>query len=141
MCLNIHDVSPILDVPAVHVHTPRPESHQEPSLPHNVTCLSTPFQPKNFEFPKTKYGKQLRSFQSTCIELFPWIHYNEENDSVLCFICAKQNAKNYSCCLPRKKSKLSFRLDILTGNKHSKCLKSTNFLTVTNCQLTTMLTF
>ena len=92
---NIHEVSLILDVPAVHVHTRRSESHQEPSPPHNVTCLSTPFQPKNFEFPKKNYGKQLRSFQSTWIELFPWIHYNEKNDSVLCFICAKQNAKNY----------------------------------------------
>ena len=60
------------------------------SGPFNV---SSAFQPKNFDFPKKGYGKQNRSFQQKCFEQLLWLHYNEENDSVLCFICAKQNAK------------------------------------------------
>ena len=39
------------------------------------------------------------------------------------------------CCLLRRKSNLLFRLDILTGKKHSTGLKSTNVLSVTSCQL------
>ena len=34
--------------------------------------------------------------------LFSWIHYNKANDSVLCFICAKQNAKNYFLSATKK---------------------------------------
>ena len=60
------------------------------SGPFNVTSA---FQPKNFDFPKKGYGKQNRSFQQKLFERFPWLRYNEENDSVLCFICAKQKAK------------------------------------------------
>ena len=32
-------------------------------------------------------------FSKNDLKQFPLLHYNEENDSVLCFICAKQNAK------------------------------------------------
>ena len=55
--------------------------------------FSHPFQPKNYAFPKKKFGMQNRSFQPTWFEQFPWLHYNEQKDSVLCFICAKQNDK------------------------------------------------
>lgn len=51
------------------------------------------FQLKNFAFPKKKYGLQRRSFQPNWFELFPWLRYNEHDDSVVCLICAKQNAK------------------------------------------------
>ena len=97
---SIQEVWSILDLPAVDVHFVTPTDllpHKEPSespYNQNIICLSTPFQPKNFKFPKKAYGKQLRFFQSSWRDLFPWIHYNEANDSVLCFICAKQNAKN-----------------------------------------------
>ena len=39
-------------------------------------------------------GKQNRAFQSKWFSEFPWLHYNEQSDSVLCFICMQQNAKN-----------------------------------------------
>ena len=60
------------------------------SGPFNVRSA---FQSKNFHFPKKSYGKQNRSFQQKLFERFPWLRYNEENDSVLCFICAKRKAK------------------------------------------------
>ena len=52
-----------------------------------------PFQPINFNFPRKRYGKQTRSFQSKWFTEFPWLHYNEQNDSALCFICAQQHEK------------------------------------------------
>ena len=118
---SIQDVSPIFDLPAVDVHLVTPtdsEPHEEPSVSpynQNITCLSTPFQPKNFKFPKKAYGKQFRSFQTSWFDLFPWIHYNEENDSILCFICAKKNEKNY--LLPATKKEQAF---ISTGYSNWK---------------------
>lgn len=39
-------------------------------------------------------GSQMRSFQAHWFKEFPWLHYKEHNDSVLCFICAQQNEKS-----------------------------------------------
>ena len=142
---SIQEVWSILDLPAVDVHFVTPTDlgpQKEPSeSPYNQNkiCLSTPFQPKNFKFRKKAYGKQLRSFQSSWLDLFPWIHYNEANDSVLCFICAKQNAKNYLLSATKKEQAFISDGYILTGKKHSQGLKSTNVLSVTSCQLTTKL--
>ena len=55
--------------------------------------ITEPFQPTNFNFPKKTFGKQNRSFQLKWFNDFPWLHYNEQSDSVLCFICAQQNEK------------------------------------------------
>ena len=52
-----------------------------------------PHQPIKILFPKRKYGLQKRAFQSTWFETFPWLHYDERSDSVLCFTCSKQYAK------------------------------------------------
>jgi len=50
------------------------------------------FQPMNIEFPKRNFGKQNRSFQSCWFREFPWLHYRIESDTVVCFICKKQNS-------------------------------------------------
>ena len=74
---SIQELWSILDLPAVDVHFVTPtdlEPQKEPSeSPYNQNkiCLSTPFQPKNFKFRKKAYGKQLRSFQSSSLDLFP----------------------------------------------------------------------
>ena len=47
-----------------------------------------------FQLPKKHCGKQIRAFQSKWFSEFPWLHYNEQSDSVLCFICMQQNAKS-----------------------------------------------
>ena len=60
----------------------------------NVTTEQGPFQPKNFVFPKKMYGKQNRAFHPNWFTKFPWLHYNEKNDSALCFVCVQQNAKS-----------------------------------------------
>ena len=58
--------------------------------------ITEPFQPADFNLPKTEHcGKQNRAFQSgKWFSEFPWLHYNEQSDSVLCFICMQQNAKS-----------------------------------------------
>ena len=55
--------------------------------------ITEPFQPTNFTFPKKTFGKQNRSFQAKWFTDFPWLHYNEQSDSVVCFICVQQNEK------------------------------------------------
>ena len=55
--------------------------------------ITEPFQPTNFTFPKKTFGKQYRSFQAKWFTDFPWLHYNEQSDSVVCFICVQQNEK------------------------------------------------
>ena len=47
---------------------------------------------QSFRFPKKMCGKQNRSFQSKCFLEFRWLHYNEQNDFVFCFICVQENA-------------------------------------------------
>ena len=49
-----------------------------------------PHQPaSSFLFPKSKIGSQNRNFQHKWFDRFPWIHYNESEDKVYCFLCVK----------------------------------------------------
>ena len=51
-----------------------------------------PHQPRAFHFPKREYGKKSvvrRSFQTAWFDKWPWLHYREENESVLCYTCLK----------------------------------------------------
>ena len=65
-------------------------------------------QPRSFTFPKRKFGIKNPiecSFQPSCFEKWPWLHYNEENDSAYCYVCIKamkkENKKSgeYGCFL------------------------------------------
>ena len=51
-------------------------------------------QPRTFEFPKRSFGKKVvvnRSFQPSWFEKWPWLHYIENDDAVVCFTCAGAN--------------------------------------------------
>jgi len=51
-----------------------------------------PHQPKSFDFPKRSFGKKvpvMRSFQASWFDRWPWLHYIESRDVVLCFHCAE----------------------------------------------------
>ena len=39
------------------------------------------------QFPMRSFGKQQRAFRSSWYTQYPWLHYQEGNDSVLCFHC------------------------------------------------------
>ena len=49
-----------------------------PEKPHHPVLLS---------FPLRTFGKQRRSFCSSWYQKYPWLHYQEANDSVICFHC------------------------------------------------------
>uniref|UniRef100_UPI00358EF41D zinc finger MYM-type protein 1-like isoform X2 n=1 Tax=Myxine glutinosa TaxID=7769 RepID=UPI00358EF41D len=46
-------------------------------------------QPTHKNFPHRKFGKQKRAFQSSWFKRFPWLHYSECTDHVLCYLCMK----------------------------------------------------
>ena len=48
---------------------------------------SEPNQPK-LHFLKHMFGRQKRGFSATWYQHYPWLHYLQEEDSVLCFYCA-----------------------------------------------------
>ena len=48
---------------------------------------SEPNQPKH-NFSKSMFGNQKRAFSATWYQHHPWLHYLQEEDSVLCFYCA-----------------------------------------------------
>lgn len=57
-------------------------------------AFDKPYQPTDFKFPKRKFaGSNDRAFKSDWFNEFKWLHYDEKTDTVLCFICAKQNSK------------------------------------------------
>ena len=65
-----------------------------------VTNDNRPFHlPQNFVFPKKK---QKRSCQDKWFVNFPWLHYNQQNDSVLCFNCMKQDQQGNLCAATKK---------------------------------------
>ena len=51
-----------------------------------------PHQPQKYNYPKRDFGKTKvvkRSFQPCWYEKWSWLHYNEGQDSVLCFTCTQ----------------------------------------------------
>ena len=69
----------------------QPEGYQATKSPVALSSSSTstsiipdkPHQP----FPSSTIGKQRRSFCSSWYSKYPWLHYQEASDSVLCFYC------------------------------------------------------
>ena len=56
-----------------------------------------PHQPITFHFPHREFGQKAvtkRSFQTKWFSKWPWLHYNEENDSVFCFHCIRAYSQN-----------------------------------------------
>lgn len=63
------------------------KSEQENQNSGNL--IQTPNQPSQYNFPKKRYGNQNRSVQSTWFKEYPWLHYDEEKDSL--FYCISSN--------------------------------------------------
>ncbi|KAJ8020062.1 Zinc finger MYM-type protein 1 [Holothuria leucospilota] len=68
-------------VPNANMSDQSQPSTDEPGVPPG------PHQPSEFNFPVRTYGKQNRAFQTHWFRSFPWLHYLETNDSVLCHTC------------------------------------------------------
>ena len=58
---------------------------------------ASPHQPQSFTYPKRAFGKKTvvyRSFQTQWYRSWSWLHYQEPNDSVLCYLCSKAIRQN-----------------------------------------------
>ena len=56
-----------------------------------------PYQSITFHFPQREFGQKTvnkRSFQAKWFSKWPWLHYNEDNDSVYCFHCIRVYSQN-----------------------------------------------
>ena len=47
-------------------------------------------------------GGHNRSFQASWFDLFSWLHYNAQSDSVICFYCVQQSARGNQRCATKK---------------------------------------
>ena len=72
------------------------ESSPTVVTPNSAACHldllpDTPNQPRPASFPKVSFGKgskaRYRSFQSSWFDKWPWLHWNESLESVLCHVC------------------------------------------------------
>lgn len=65
---------------------PHDLTQQRSSLP-NITDSIVPEKPHHpiLSFPQRTIGKQKRSFCSSWYVKYPWLHYQEHSDSVLCY--------------------------------------------------------
>ncbi|KAJ8019527.1 hypothetical protein HOLleu_41161 [Holothuria leucospilota] len=68
-------------VPNANISDQSQPFNDEPGVPPG------PHQPFEFNFAARIYGKQNRAFQTHWFRSFPWLHYLEINDSVLCYTC------------------------------------------------------
>lgn len=58
-----------------------------------INIQPSPFHPPpGFVFKARLQGKQKRYCQAKWFLQFKWLHYNQDNDTVFCYICMKQNA-------------------------------------------------
>ena len=58
--------------------------------------IDKPHQSRSFSFPQREFGVKTvtkRSFQPGWFNKWPWLHYREGDDSVLCFTCIKANSQ------------------------------------------------
>ena len=52
--------------------------------------------PTTYVFPKRAFGKKnvvYRSCHAEWFQTWPWLHYQEDKDTVLCHVCARANSK------------------------------------------------
>lgn len=82
----------IFNIVVVHNSTPSNAATIELSS-KCIDPVGKPHQPHNFSFPKKKIGQWNRSFKANWFNDFPWLHYVEESDSVISYVCAHQNKK------------------------------------------------
>ncbi len=59
---------------------------QDSEIELNCSLAAGPHQPI-LNFPKQTFGKQQRSFSVSWYSRYPWIHYVQKKDAVVCFNC------------------------------------------------------
>lgn len=60
----------------------------------NLLATQIPYQASSSMFPKTKFGKSYRSFNSEWFKKHSWLHYCETTDSAFCCYCMRSAASS-----------------------------------------------
>ena len=88
------------------------------STSSETDAVDQPNQPLSFVFPNRKFGEKhlvYRSFQSASFKKWPWLHYDQTNDKVYCFVCMKvSKVGNFRVCASKGDDALSL-VATLTG--------------------------
>ena len=76
-------------------------------------------------FPQRSIGRQKRSFCSSWYAKYPWLHYQESSDSVLCFYCHVAERRHLPVSLNKddaftKMGFINWKKAIERFNKHEK---------------------
>lgn len=60
--------------------------------------IEVPHQPRKYHFPEPSFGikGKRQFFKAAWFDTWPWLHYQEESDSVICFHCSQANNQNLS---------------------------------------------
>lgn len=64
---------------------------------NSLVILAKPHQPRNFHFPRREFGQSVVvkwGFQPSWFDRWPWLHYSEDHDVVLCFMCVRAHSEN-----------------------------------------------
>ena len=100
-----------------------------------------PHQPSaTFKFPRLEIGKQTivkRSFQHSWFQKYPWIHYDEKNDSSYCFnfvnACKQKKLKVFSadtCFISREYTNWKDGLTRFRDHRNSHCHRDVTIVIV-----------
>ena len=66
------------------------------------------FQPNKYQFPEKKVDSQFKAFLPTRLDEFPWLHYLDGKDCVICYFCVNQNkSANLQSCHNKEDASIS----------------------------------
>ncbi|XP_033126692.1 uncharacterized protein LOC117124539 [Anneissia japonica] len=79
-----------LDANHISITSTTEEEASATSIPDTMPDIpNEPNQPRNITFEPRLYGKKKQRFQPSWFDTYPWLHYREHNNSVLCHLCVR----------------------------------------------------
>ena len=97
------------------------------SAKHEPMMVMNPDKPHQpvFKFPMSSFGNQKRSFCPQCYAKYHWLHYNEADDTVICFYCMTDDRRDpqitaYKDDIFTKKGFCNWKKAIDKFEKHDK---------------------
>ena len=87
---STEDTSTASSVDENQLPSDEPEEHSMQSpveTPEPASLIPERAHQPFLKFPLRTFGKQQRAFCATWYSKYPWLHYKEADDSVLCFYC------------------------------------------------------
>ena len=86
-----HNAAEQLPTQQNEIDTETPLSKSQSTQSRQIS-IDTPFQPKNYNFPKKQYSDRSRSCLSSWFDTFTWLHYDFSKDALFCVVCIKHDS-------------------------------------------------